>query len=43
LLQVTSDGHYQFGYKKDHSTSLGCANRKHVVDYYRSNGSYVFA
>ena len=37
------DDVYQFGYKKDHSTSLGCATLKHVVDYYRSNGSYVFA
>jgi len=36
------DDDYQFGYKKDHSTSLGCATLKHVVDYYRSHGSYVF-
>jgi len=36
------DDDYQFGYNKDHSTSLGCAC-KHVVDYYRANGSYVFA
>ena len=28
------DDDYQFGYKKDHSTSLGCATLKHVVDYY---------
>ena len=37
------DDDYQFGYKKDQSTSLGCATFKHVVDYYRANGSYVFA
>ena len=36
------DDDYQFGYKKDHPTSLGCATLKHVVDYYRSHGSYVF-
>ena len=37
------DDDYQFVYKKDHSTSLGRATLKHVVDYYRSNGSYVSA
>jgi hypothetical protein len=37
------DDIYQFGFKKNHSTSLGCAVLKSVVDYYRSNGSYVFA
>ena len=36
------DDDYQFGYKKNYSTSLGCATLKHVVDYYRSHGSYVF-
>ena len=30
-------------FKKNHSTSLGCAVFKSVVEYYRSNGSYVFA
>lgn len=39
----TCDDIYQFGFKKNHSTSLGCGVLKHVVDYYRSNGSYVFA
>jgi hypothetical protein len=34
---------FQFGFKKNHSTSLGCAVLKSVVDYYRANGSYVFA
>jgi hypothetical protein len=38
-----SEDIYQFGFKKDHSTSLGCAVLKRVVDYYRANGSYVFA
>jgi len=33
----------QFGFKHGHSTSLGCSVLKHVVDYYRSRGSYVFA
>jgi len=37
------DNDYQFVYKKDHSTSLGRATLTHVVDYYRSNGSYVSA
>jgi len=37
------DDSHQFGYKKNHSTSLGCCVLKSVVDYYRSNGSYVFA
>jgi len=36
------DDDYQLG-KKVHSTSLGCAVLKHVVDYNRSNGSYFFA
>ena len=39
----TCDDMYQFGFKKNHSTSLGCAVLKNVVEYYRSNGSYVFA
>jgi hypothetical protein len=33
----------QFGFKHGHSTSLSCSVLKHVVDYYRSRGSYVFA
>ena len=39
----TCNDMYQFGFKKNHSTSLGCAVLKNVVEYYRSNGSYVFA
>ena len=39
----TSESDYQFGFKSGHSTSLGCSVLKHVLDYYRSNGSYVFA
>jgi hypothetical protein len=39
----TCDDIYQFGFKKNHSTSLGCAVLKNVVEYYRLNGSYVFA
>jgi len=35
------DDSHQFGFKKNHSTSLGCCVLKSVVDYYRSNGSYV--
>ena len=33
---------YQFGFKKRHSTTLGCSVLKHVIDYYRKKGSYVF-
>jgi len=33
----------QFGFKHGHSISLGCSVLKHVIDYYRSRGSYVFA
>ena len=39
----TAKDEYQFGFKPGHSTSLGCSVLKQVVDYYRSNGSYVFA
>lgn len=39
----SSEDIYQFGFRKDHSTSLGCAVLKRVIDYYRLNGSYVFA
>lgn len=37
------DDNYQFGFKKEHSTALGCSVMKRVIDYYRHNGSYVFA
>ena len=33
---------YQFGFKKNHSTTLGCFALKNIVNYYRVNGSYVF-
>jgi len=33
---------YQFGFKPGHSTCFECSVLKQVVDYYRSNGSYVF-
>ena len=33
---------YQFGYKKKHSTSMACTVLKGVIDYYGSNGSYIF-
>ena len=33
---------YQFGFKKNHSTFLGCSTLKTIIDYYRNNGSYVF-
>ena len=39
----TYEDTYQLGLKKNHSTSLGCTVLKSVVDYYRLNGSYVFA
>jgi hypothetical protein len=39
----TCEDVHQFGFKKNHSTSLGCSVLKSVVDYYRLNGSYVFA
>jgi len=39
----TVNDEHQFGFKPSHSTSLGCSVHKQVVDYYRSNGSYVFA
>jgi hypothetical protein len=32
----------QFGFRKNHSTTLGCSVLKDVIDYYRVNGSYVF-
>ena len=34
---------YQFGFKKDHSTATCTYALKQVVDYYRRNGSHVFA
>ena len=37
------DDFHQFGFKKSHSTSLSCGVLKNVVDYYRTNDSYVFA
>jgi len=37
------DDFHQFGFKKDHSTSLGCTVLKRVIEYYRHHGSYVFA
>ena len=34
----------QFGFRKGHSTSLGCSVLKNVINYYQQNGSYyVFA
>jgi len=36
------DDSHQFGFKKNHSTSLDCCVLKSVVDYYKSHGSYVF-
>lgn len=36
------DDMYQFGFKAGHSTTMGCHVLKRVIDYYRSNGSYVF-
>ena len=33
----------QFGFRKDHSTTLACSVLKNVIDYYRLNGSHVFA
>ena len=36
------DEFHKFGFKKKHSASLGCSVFKNVVDYYRSNGSYIF-
>ena len=33
---------YQFGFKKNHSTS-SCTYVKEIVDYYRHHGSHVFA
>lgn len=39
----TSESEYQFGFKSGHSTDLGCSVLKHVINYYRSHGSYVFA
>ena len=39
----SSDDLYQFGFKKEHSTAMGCSVLKRVIDYYRRNGSYVFA
>ena len=42
-LHDTSDSDYQFGFKAGHSTSLGCSVLKQVINYYRTNGSYVFA
>ena len=42
-MHDTSDSDYQFGFKAGHSTSLGCSVLKQVINYYRTNGSYVFA
>ena len=39
----TFDDMHQFGFKKQHSTEMGCSVLKRVIDYYRNNGSYVFA
>lgn len=39
---ITDDNH-QFGFKKDHSTGLCTIVFKETVDYYRRNGSHVFA
>ena len=33
----------QFGFKKNHSTTLGCSVLKNIINYYRVNGSYVFS
>ena len=42
LVENDTD-HYQFGFKKSHSTGL-CTNvLKSVVDYYTRRGSHVFA
>ena len=42
-LHDTADSDYQFGFKTGHSTSLGCSVLKQVLNYYRANGSYIFA
>ena len=34
---------YQFGFRKNHSTTLCTYVFKNVVNYYRQNGSHVFA
>ena len=39
----TFDDMHQFGFKKQHSTVMGCSVLKRVIDYYRNNGSYVLA
>ena len=31
----SSDDLYQFGFKKEHSTAMGCSVLKCVIDYYR--------
>ena len=38
---VDNDIH-QFGFKAKHSTIMACSILKHVINYYRNNGSYVF-
>lgn len=42
-LHDTFDDCYQFGFRKNHSTTLSYGVLKNVVDYYRHRGSYVFA
>jgi hypothetical protein len=43
LQGLISDDNHQFGFKKDHSTGLCTSVFKETVDYYRRNGSHVFA
>jgi endonuclease/exonuclease/phosphatase family metal-dependent hydrolase len=44
LQQYDSDNDdCQFGFKREHSTTMGCHVLKRAIDYYRCNGSYVFS
>ena len=43
ISSSSNDDDYQFGFKKKHSTGLCTFSFKHVLDYYRQNGSHVFA
>ncbi len=36
------DDYHQFGFRRNHSTTLACSVLKNTVDYYRRHGSYVF-
>jgi len=43
IASVDETDIYQFGFKKEHSTATCTYTLKQVVDYYRRNGSHVFA